>query len=76
MMFLRGRGRNGQREVRKLVNLLKSCRVNNFVDTKLILVILSRKTEVIKFKFAVVADPLLQIEKTISSTGKYPEYFC
>ena len=58
------------------MNLLKSCRVNNFVDTKLILVILSRKTEVIKFKFAVVADPLLKIEKTISSTGKYPEYFC
>ena len=47
------------------MNLLKSCRVNNFVDTKLILVILSRKTEVIKFKFAVVADPLCKYKKRL-----------
>ena len=56
-VFKRSREKPTKRS-KETVNLLKSCRVNNFVDTKLILVILSRKTEVIKFKFAVVADPL------------------
>ena len=47
----------------------------NFLDTKLILVVLVAKLTSFS-KICHACRPTLQIEKMISSTGKYAESFC